>query len=106
VYGNEHMSFNRPGSGNNVDDDINYCTLICESIRRVHDSKRDFLPLTYIPYGENIIKYIHIDNLYEPINYMIITLNRNSTYSIYDDEKNIYNIIYLFPKKVYFIKNL
>lgn len=89
VYGNEHMSFHRAGSGNNYDDDINYCTLICESFRRIYDAKYDFLPNTYIPYGENNIKYIHVDNIYEPINYMLLTLDKNSTYSIYDDEKNI-----------------
>ena len=93
VYGNEHISFNRPSSGNNYDDDINYCTLICETIRRIYDAKYDFLPITYIPYGENNIKYIHVDNIYEPINYMLLTLDKNSTYSIYDDEKNINNIV-------------
>lgn len=93
VYGSEHMSFHRPGSGNNTEESIKYCTLICEAIRRIHDSKSDFLPITYIPYGETIIKYIHVDNIYEPINYMLCTLDKKSTYSIYDDEKNIESLI-------------
>ena len=58
VYGIEHMSFHRPGSGNNLDSDINYCTLIGEAIRRIHESKTEFIPITHIPYGENTIKYI------------------------------------------------
>ncbi len=80
VYGNEHISFNRPSSGNNYDDDINYCALICETIRRIYDAKYDFLPITYIPYGENNIKYIHVDNIYEPINYMLLTLKQHQLY--------------------------
>jgi len=93
VYGYEHMSFNRPGSGNNTDDDINYCTLISEAIRRIHESKDNFIPITYIPYGEDSIKYLHIDNLYEPINYMLVTLNKSCSFSIYDDDKSINMIV-------------
>jgi len=88
VYGNNHMSFSRPGSGNEFDEDINYCTFISESIRRIHESKINCLPLVYIPYGENKIKYLHVDNLYEPTNYMLTNLKINSVYSIYDDEKS------------------
>lgn len=93
VYGNEHMSFNRPGSGNNIDEEISYCTLIGEAIRRIHESKDSFIPITHIPYGENNIKFLNVDNLYEPINYMLLTQTKNCVYSIYDDEKNIFMII-------------
>lgn len=88
IYGNDHMSFHRSGSGNNFDESINYCTFISESIRRVLEAKMDSLPLVYIPYGETKVKYIHVDNLYEPVNYMLTTFKKNSNYSIYDDEKS------------------
>lgn len=89
VYGNEHMSFNRKGFENNFDSDISYCNLISESIRRIHESKVSNLPHVYIPYNDNKIKFIHVDNLYDPINYMLISMNKNSVYSVYDDEKTI-----------------
>lgn len=89
VYGNNHMSFNRPGCGNSFDDCISYCSFISESIRRIHDAKMDSLPIVYIPYGENKVKYVHVDNLYEPISYMISTFKVNSTYSVYDDNKSV-----------------
>lgn len=88
IYGNEHMSFHRHGTGNKFIDNINYCTFITESIRRIHEAKVDNLPLVYIPYGEIKVKYIHVDNLYEPINYMLTTFKKDEIYSIYDNEKS------------------
>lgn len=93
VYGINHNSFTRQGAGNNDETDINYCTLISESIRRIHESKIGGIPITYIPYGEKTIKLMSIENLYQPINYMISTLNKDSTYCIYDEEKHVGSII-------------
>jgi hypothetical protein len=93
IYGIEHDSFNRSGNSNNFDNNINYCTLICESIRRIHDSKYDFIPNTYIDYGESKLKYIYVDNLYKPIQYVIDNINYTSEFEIYDDEKDVTNIL-------------
>lgn len=93
VYGTEHMSFYRPGSGNNYDSEINFCTLICESIRKIHESKYDLLPLTYIFYGEDKVKYIYVENLYEPINYIVNEINSNCYFEIYDEEKSVNEIL-------------
>jgi len=87
VYGTEHNSFYRQGAGNNYESEISYCTLIAETIRRMHEAKIGGIPVLYIPYGENKIKYSHIDNIYEPINHMLTTLKKNSVYGIYDEEK-------------------
>jgi len=93
IYGEEHSSFNRSGSGNNLDDDVNYCTLICESIRRIHDSKLSFIPNTYINYGESKVKFIYVDNLYKPIQHVIDTIVETSEYEIYDEEKDATQIL-------------
>jgi len=93
VYGTEHNSFDRQGAGNNFESDINYCTLISESIRRIHEAKIGNIPIVYIPYGESKVKYIHIDNIYEPINYMLSTLNKNSVFAVYEEEKYVNSII-------------
>ena len=89
VYGNNHVSFNRQDCGNTFDDGITYCTLISESIRRINDSKNNFIPITYIPYGEDKIKYVNVNNLFEPLNYMIMNIKNNCVFSIYDEEKSI-----------------
>lgn len=93
VYGVEHMSFYRQGTGNNYDFEINFCTLICESIRKIHESKYDLLPLTYIYYGQDKVKYIYVENLYEPINYIVNSINSNCYFEIYDEEKNVNEIL-------------
>jgi len=93
VYGVEHNSFDRPGPGNNYETDINYCTLISETMRRMHEAKISGLPLVYIPYGEMKVKCSHIDNIYQPLNYMLTTLNKNSVYGIYDEDKYVSAII-------------
>ena len=95
VYGTEHMSFKRPGSGNNYDADINYCTLICESIRRIHESKVNLLPNTYIYYGEDKIKYIYVENLYEPLNHVVNEIDNSCYFEIYDEEKSVGEVLYL-----------
>lgn len=92
IYGNEHYSFNRPSAENNYDEIIKYCSLISESIRRIHDSKINMLPITYIPYEEKEIKFLNIEKLYNPINYLF-TFNKNSVFSIYEDIKTIDNIV-------------
>lgn len=93
IYGIEHTSFHRPGAGNNYETDINYCTLISESIRRIHEANIGGVPNVYIPYGENKIKYSHVENIYDPINYMLTNIKKNSTYAIYDEEKYVSFII-------------
>jgi len=93
VYGIDHNSFNRQGAGNNYESDISYCTLIGESVRRIHEAKIGAVPLVYIPYGENKVKIIHIDNVYDPINYMLTTLKKNSVYAVYDEDKYVSAII-------------
>jgi hypothetical protein len=96
VYGEEHMSFSRPGSGNSYDSPISYCNLICESIRRIHEAKDGFIPNLYINYGEEMIKYLYVENLYEPIQYIVDNIDVISEYEIYDEQKNagiILNII-------------
>lgn len=95
VYGSEHMSFYRPGSGNNYDTDINYCTLICESIRRIHESKSNMMPMTYIYYGESKIKYIYVENLYEPLNYVVNEIDSNCYFEIYDEEKSVSEVLHI-----------
>lgn len=89
VYGNEHMSFFRPGNGNIFEDDVSYCSFISEAIRRLYEAKIYGLPIVNIPYSESKVKIIYVDNLYEPINYMMTLFNKNSVYSIYDEEKTI-----------------
>lgn len=88
VYGYDHMSFSRPGNGNSYDPEVNYCTLICEGIRRIHESKSNFIPITYISYGQDKLKYIYVDNLYKPLEHLILNINKTSEHDIYDDEKN------------------
>ena len=89
VYGEEHESFNRPGPGNSFDDSINYCSLICESIRRIHEAKVGFIPNLYINYDEEVIKYLYVENLYEPVQYIIDNIVESSEYEVYDEQKNI-----------------
>jgi hypothetical protein len=93
VYGTEHNSFIRQGPGNNYESEINYCTLISETIRRIHEAKAGGVPIVYIPYGENKIKCIHIDNIYEPINFMLTNLKKNGAYAVYDEEKYVSSVI-------------
>ena len=93
VYGIDHNSFSRQGAGNNYDTDINYCTLIAETLRRVHEAKIGGLPLVYIPYGESKVKCSYIENIYEPINFMLTKLKETSVYAIYDEEKYVSAII-------------
>ncbi len=96
VYGQEHISFNRPGVGNNYDTPISYCSLICEGIRRIHDAKSNFIPNIYITYGEDNVKCLYVENLYEPIEFMINEIHETSEFEIYDEYKNagvILNII-------------
>ena len=45
VYGTEHNSFHRQGAGNNFDSKINYCTLISEAIRRIHEATIGIPPI-------------------------------------------------------------
>ena len=89
VYGEEHISFSRPGSGNSYDSPISYCNLICESIRRIHEAKDGFIPNLYINYGEEMIKYLYVENLYEPIQYIVDNVDITSEYEIYDEYKNV-----------------
>ena len=93
VYGIDHNSFYRPGAGNNYETDINYCTLIAESIRRIHEAKIGGIPVVYIPYGESKVKIIHIEQIYEPINFMLTTLKKNSVYAVYSEEKYVSAIL-------------
>lgn len=93
VYGTEHMSFYRPGAGNNFDTCVNFCTLICESIRRIHESRCDQLPHMYISYGEEKVKYIYVENLYEPLNYIINEIDNSCYFEIYDDVKSVTEIL-------------
>ena len=93
VYGTEHNSFYRQGAGNNYDSEINYCTLIAESMRRIHEAKVGGIPNVFIPYGESKVKCSHIDNIYEPINLMLTTLKKDSVYAIYDDEKYVNTVL-------------
>lgn len=87
IYGVTHNSFVRSGFGNNFDDNISYYDFISESIRRILEAKMYNYPLVYIPSYRNKIKYTHVDNIYESINYMLNTFKNNCTYLIYDDEK-------------------
>ena len=93
VYGEEHMSFSRPGAGNNYDMSISYCNMICESIRRMHEHKVGFIPNLYIDYGEESIKYLYVENLYEPIQYIIDNIDQTSEYEIYDEYRNAGQIL-------------
>ena len=88
VYGEEHMSFSRPGAGNNYDSPISYCSLICESIRRIHEAKVGFIPNLYIQYGEDTFKFLYVENLYQPVQYIIDNIDVTSEYEIYDEQKN------------------
>lgn len=93
IYGNNHPSFSRMGPGNGFDNEINYCSLISESIRRIHESKVGFVPNTYIYYTEENIKYLHVSNLYNLLNYTMTNVNKNSEYEIYDEYRHIGNVI-------------
>lgn len=92
VYNENHPSFDRQGPGNNYDNDVNYCSLISESIRRIHESKIGFIPNTYIRYSEETIKYLYVKNIYKSIDYIIFNIKKSSEYEIFDEYKNI-NII-------------
>lgn len=106
VYGEEHMSFSRPGSGNNYDSPISYCTLICESIRRVHEAKTSFIPNLYIQYGEEIVKYLYVENLYEPIQYILDNIHETSEYEIYDEYKNAGSILDIIKEVIEYKGNI
>ena len=93
VYGIDHNSFSRPGAGNNYDSDISYCSLVSESIRRVHEAKIGGIPVVYIPYGESKVRIIHIEQIYEPINHMLTALKKNSVYAVYTEEKYVSAIL-------------
>lgn len=93
VYGEEHNCFNRPGAGNKYDSPINYCCLISECIRRIHEAKSNFIPNLYIHYGEETIKYMYVENLYQPIQYVLDNIHETSEYEIYDEYKNIGSIL-------------
>lgn len=89
IYGRGHEIFNRPGSGNYYDHPIKQHCLISESIRKIHESKFSFVPILYINYKENVIKYIHVDNIHEYIQYILDNINVTSEYEIFDEYKNI-----------------
>ena len=102
VYGEEHMSFSRPGSGNNYDSPISYCSLICESIRRVHEAKCGFIPNLYINYGEELVKFLYVENLYEPIQYIVDNIHETSEYEIFDEQKNAGTILNIIKEVIEF----
>jgi len=85
LYFDEHKSFNRSGFGNDMEFGISYCDFICESLRRIHESKMDLIPNLYINYSTNMIKYIHIDSLYKSIDHVIKNIDNNCYYEIYDE---------------------
>ena len=87
VYGIDHPSFSRPGSGNNYDNPISYCSFIPECIRRMHEAKAGYIPNLYINYGEDIIKHLYVENLYNPIQYILDNINETSEYEIFDEYK-------------------
>ena len=89
IYSENHPSFDRQGPGNNFENDINYCSLIAETIRRLHESKIGFIPNTYIKYSEDTIKYLHVSNLYKSIDYTIKNIKTTSEYELYDEYKSI-----------------
>lgn len=93
VYGKEHRSFSRPGSGNNYDSIISYCTFIGESIRRIHEAKIGFIPNVYLTYGEDTVKFLHIDNLYQPLQHILDNIKETTEYEIYDEKKSVYSVI-------------
>lgn len=94
VYGKEHISFTRPGSGNNYDSIISYCTFIGESIRRIHEAKVGFIPNVYLTYGEDTVKFLHIDNLYHTVQHILDNINEVTEYEIYDEKKSVYAVIF------------
>jgi hypothetical protein len=94
VFGIGHSSFSRKGFGNEIDTEINYCNLICEAIRRIHEAKINGMPISYIYYGIDKVKYIYVENLYEPIEYMLSKINTSCYYEIYDEERNVGNILW------------
>jgi hypothetical protein len=106
VYGEEHISFSRPGSGNNYDSPISYCSLICESIRRIHEAKVGFIPNLYIQYGEDTVKYLYVENLYEPIQYIIDEIHETSEYEIFDEYKNAGSILDIIKEAIEYKGNV
>lgn len=88
VYGYDHPSFSRPGAGNNYESPISYCSFIAESIRRMHEAKIGYIPNLYITYGEETIKHLYVENLYNSIQYIIDNINITSEYEIFDEYKN------------------
>ncbi len=88
VYSQDHPSFSRPGPGNYYEPPISYCSFIAESIRRMHEAKIGYIPNLYITYGTEIIKHLHIDNLYNPIQYILDNIHQTSEYEIFDEYKN------------------
>ena len=93
IYGNKHFSFNREDFGNAYDDMIHQNNLISEAIRRIHISHTNFIPLTYLPYGEEKIRFIHVNNLHETTSYMLATLQKNYILSVFDEEISIGSVI-------------
>jgi len=93
IYGEEHISFDREGAGNAEDCEIGQNSLICEAIRRIHESKLNCVPITYIPYPEDNIKFMYVDNIYRSVEYAFKALSTNSYYEIVDEEKSIGQVL-------------
>lgn len=89
IYGEDHESFYREGVGNSDENVIEEKTLICEAIRRIHESKINCIPITYISYPSDNIKYMYVDNIYRSIEYASNMLNTNSYYEIADESKSV-----------------
>lgn len=88
VYSMDHPAFNKQGNGNCDDPEISYGNLISEAIRKIHESKVQKVPLTYFLYGSENIKYIFIENIYQPVQYAINEINKSKFLEIYDEERN------------------
>lgn len=93
VYGDDHISLHRPGVGNSYEPDIKYCTLISETIRRIHEAKVATIPILKIPYGEGRLKYSSIDNIFRPINHILNNPKIKPVVAIYDDYKNSASVV-------------
>jgi hypothetical protein len=84
----DHPVFLKEGNGNCYDPEINQGNLISETIRKVHESKVLKIPITYILYGSENVKYIHVENIYKPVQHAINEINESKTFEIYDEEKS------------------
>ena len=56
----------------------------------------------YIDYGEELVKFLYVENLYEPIQYIVDEIHETSEYEIFDEQKNAGTILSIIKEVIEF----